>query len=384
LVPVYPGKEFLMIKSVRLFSAILIAGCLILPSVAFSAAFVTPLDRPAIMAKEPARAVLLDVTLADGRLVAVGERGIIIYSDDSGNTWKQADVPTSVTLTAVSFPSPKNGWAVGHSGIVLHSTDSGKTWTRVMEGVSAAKLIFETAKANADSKGSADQTAQMQLSKAQIFVDDVKEGPDKPFLDVYFKNDNEGFIIGAYGLIFHTKDGGNTWQPWLDHTENEAGLNLYAIRASENAYYIVGEQGLFLASTDDGNSFKKIVTPYIGTFFDTVTAASGEIVLVGLLGNAYWSADHGVTFTKSEVPNKVSFSSAIRLENGTLMFSNQGGMIMVSHDNGHTIKVLDVSRLAPISSIISINKDTLMTVGYGGAVPVKLPASGSQEKGGEK
>ena len=364
-----------------LLTGVFIAGYIMLPAAGFGAAFVDPLDRPALKVKNPARAVLLDVALAGSRIVAVGERGVIIYSDDSGSTWKQANVPTSVTLIAVCFPSPKNGWAVGHAGVVLQSTDSGETWTRKMDGGIASKIIFDAAKANADLKGPDDQAAQLLLSNAQLFVDD---GPDKPFLDLYFKNDQEGFLIGAYGLIFRTQDGGNTWKPWLDHTENDGGLNLYSIRFAGNSYYITGEQGLFLVSTDDGNSFKKVATPYIGTYFDVVTAATGDILLLGLLGNAYWSADQGVTFNKTEVPNQVSFSSAIRLEDGTMVFANQAGVIMASYDNGRSIKVLDVPRLGPLSSIISINKDTLMTVGYGGAIPVKLPASGSKEKGGQR
>jgi len=373
-----------MIKIVRFFIAVLVAGCLISPSVLFGASFIDALDRPAIKAKAPVHAVLLDVTLAGSRIVAVGERGVIIYSDDSGNTWKQANVPVSVTLTAVCFTSPKNGWAVGHAGVVLQSSDGGETWTRKMDGVMAANLIFEAAKANAERKGPEDQVAQIQLSNAQLFVDDVKEGPDKPFLDIYFKNDQDGFIIGAYGLIFRTRDGGDTWQPWLDHIENDSGLNLYAIHANGNIFYITGEQGLFLLSTDDGNTFKKIVTPYIGTYFDVVTATSGEIVLVGLLGNVYWSSDNGVTFTKANVPNEVSFSSAVRAEDGTMFFSNQAGMILESRDNGRTITLVDTPRLAPISSITIINRDTLMTAGYGGVASVKLPALGSKEKGGEK
>lgn len=367
-----------MKKIVCLIIGILITGGLAMPAVVLGAAFIEPMDRPAVKAKNPAGDVLIDVTLTGSRIVAVGERGIIIYSDDSGNTWKQADVPTSVTLTAVCFPSPYNGWAVGHAGMILNSTDAGETWTRRMDGVVAAEMIYDAAKAEADRKGPEDDAAQTQLYNAQLFVDD---GPDKPFLDIYFKNDREGFIIGAYGLIFRTQDGGNTWQPWLDRTENEGMLNLYAINASGDTYYIAGEQGLFLVSTDDGNLFKRVDTPYIGTFFDVVTASSGEILLVGLLGNAYWSADQGATFYKSQVPNEVSFSSAIRLDDGTMVFSNQGGMILKSSDNGRIITALDTLRLAPISSIIQIDNDTLMTVGYGGAIPVKLPAEGSHEKG---
>ena len=50
-----------------------------------------------------ASTLLLDVASAGSRLVAVGQRGHIIYSDDQGKTWVQAKVPSRVLLTAVFF-----------------------------------------------------------------------------------------------------------------------------------------------------------------------------------------------------------------------------------------------------------------------------------------
>src|ERR1700736_1725395 len=63
-----------------------------------------PTHRPAIMVERAAYAALMDVTRAGDRMVAVGEHGIVILSDDSGRSWRQAKVPVSVTLTAVKFP----------------------------------------------------------------------------------------------------------------------------------------------------------------------------------------------------------------------------------------------------------------------------------------
>jgi len=69
--------------------------------------------RPAVKSSLSSASILMDVVNTGKRLVAVGERGHILLSDDSGDSWNQVDVPTSVTLTAVSFPTPERGWVIG-------------------------------------------------------------------------------------------------------------------------------------------------------------------------------------------------------------------------------------------------------------------------------
>ena len=47
---------------------------------------------------------------AGDRVMAVGQRGHVLYSDDAGGAGQQAEVPVSSDLVAVSFPSaPRAG-----------------------------------------------------------------------------------------------------------------------------------------------------------------------------------------------------------------------------------------------------------------------------------
>ena len=63
------------------------------------------------------------------RIFGVGVHGIIVYSDDEGETWTQADqVPFTKTLTDISCPTQNKCWATGHDATILHSFDAGKTW----------------------------------------------------------------------------------------------------------------------------------------------------------------------------------------------------------------------------------------------------------------
>ncbi len=330
---------------------------------------VDEMDRPAVVALSPTKAVYLDVTMAGSRIVAVGERGLIIYSDDHGRTWRQAKVPTSISLTRVKFATPSSGWALGHSGIVLHTDDGGQTWTRQLDGRTAAQLALDEALADAEHAGAGNAKAQHDLANAQQLV---KDGPDKPFLDLLFENDKTVWIVGAYGLIFKTEDGGATWKSWIDHVENPRGMHIYAIAEQGRTMYLAGEQGLFLHSTDHGDKFSIVETPYKGTYFTLSLLPTGEIVLGGMRGNAYRSTDEGRSFIKVQVPVPVSFSAAVVMADGTPVFANQAGMLLVSQDKGVSMRPLPAGNLPPIAGITEMGNGMLMTVGYGGPIPVPV------------
>ena len=124
-------------------------------------------------------------------------------------------MPVSVTLTRVRFAGPKTGWAVGHFGTVLHTADGGETWQRQLDGTTAAKLALEAAQARAQAMPGS-ESGRKRLAEAEQLV---KDGPDKPFLDLHFFDDRNGVIVGAFNLIFGTHDGGKTWLPLLDRLD---------------------------------------------------------------------------------------------------------------------------------------------------------------------
>jgi photosystem II stability/assembly factor-like uncharacterized protein len=210
------------------------------------------LERPASLSARARDSVLLAIARADQRLIAVGERGIALFSDDDGASWKQAQVPVSVSLTNVHFPSSRKGWAVGHSGIVLHSADAGATWVRQLDGTQAAALMLSAAeKAAVQGNDSNDNVAQSRLRDAQRVA---AEGPDKPFFALHFFDEQRGFIVGAYGLFFSTEDGGRSWLPCHTRLDNPEAKHLYSISALGGSVYIAGEQGALFRSADGGRT----------------------------------------------------------------------------------------------------------------------------------
>ena len=317
------------------------------------------LARPAPMAAQPARAYLTGIARAGKRLVAAGERGIIVLSDDDGATWRQARVPVGVTLTAVQFPTATQGWAVGHDGVVLHSGDGGATWTRQLDGTQAARLVLRDAQAG--------QGGAAYLAEAQRLVAD---GPDKPFLGLHFSDENNGIVVGAYNLAFRTRDGGRTWSPFGNRLDNPKASHLYAVAASGGDVLIAGEQGVLLRSADGGATFARIALPYRGSFF-ALAFDGADAVVAGLGGNAFASHDRGATWTALAVPGPVSLTAA-HLGHDRLLMANQAGTLLAGSARGGALAPLNAQALPQPNDMIALADGAIVTVGVAGVV--RLPA----------
>jgi photosystem II stability/assembly factor-like uncharacterized protein len=320
-----------------------------------------PLDLPAKLTTRATQLVQLAVARAGSRLVSVGERGTVLLSDDNGNNWRQARVPVSVTLTSVWFVTERFGWAVGHSGVVLNSADGGETWSKQLDGKQAAQLVFAEAKASAGT----DAASQRRVSEAERLV---AEGADKPFLDVHFLDERNGLIVGAYGLIFSTDDGGKTWRSLANRTENPRNNHLYAVRPAGSDWYIAGEQGLLLRSTDGAMSFSQVQTPYGGTYFGLLFGSDNELLIYGLRGNVFWSGDSGANWIAVDTGLPASLNAGTRLSDGSLVIVDEAGRVLQSRDAGRSFAPVLVPQPSPFTGIVQSADGNLIVSGVRGVI----------------
>jgi hypothetical protein len=347
------------------------AGLLCGPGQLLAAPLAAELQRPAIVVAHPERAVLLDIATAGKRLISVGERGLIIVSDDFGLTWHQVDTPVSVTLTAVHFVNARSGWAVGHRGVVLHSADGGEHWQLQLDGNQAAQLALVAAQAQKIPPNADPLEHQRRLKEARRLV---KEGADKPFFDIYFKNDHTGWVIGAYGLCFYTTDGGDTWQPWMQHLENPGDLHLYAIAGSGRTLHVAGERGLLLRSTDGGLSFHAVQAPYQGSFFTLTSISPQQLILAGMGGHAYRSDDSGKSWQALANSDVGSWTAGTALSGNRALLADQFGQLVVSQPQTNTLVRLDSAPGVPLAAMLQAGADNLVAVGLRGISRIPLPS----------
>ena len=295
------------------------------------------LSRPALMSPKALGAAMLAVTRAGSRLVAVGERGTVLLSDDHGQHWRQAPAPVQVTLTCVTFADERHGWGAGHLGTILHSDDGGQTWRKQLDGIAAAARMAEAARASGDAAALAD---------AQALVD---EGPDKPFFDLSFIDAQRGFAAGAYGLLFATADGGKTWQPLPARPANPQGLHLYGLRATAGQLVVAGEQGLLMRSVDGGASFEALPSPYNGSFLGLLQTPGGHLVAHGLRGSAYRAGPGAARWDRLESQTAVTLSASAVLPNGGFVLVSQIGEVLIAPPDAATLRRLPVREAVPIA-----------------------------------
>lgn len=327
------------------------------------------LEAPSQMSARAGSLVQLGVERAGNRLVSVGERGVILLSDDQGKTWRQSKtVPVSVTLTRVSFVDARTGWALGHGGIVLATQDAGETWVKQLDGIAAAKLELAQARARNSGTGVSPTTERRLVDAERLLAD----GADKPFLAMHFIDARRGLVVGAYGLAFGTEDGGQSWQSLMGRLSVANGRHLYAIHVAPGGLYLAGEQGMLLASTDSGVSFSKIEFPGKGTLFGIVSTKSGHVLLAyGLKGNAYRSDDAAKSWQKVEMP-PVSLVAGIRLANGDWVLADESGHLHRSNDEGQHFTRVPLARPVVLASLVEAADGTLVGSGVRGAARIEL------------
>ena len=290
---------------------------------------------PAEHVPAAATSMMLSATLAGTRIVAVGDHGVVLLSDNAGKSFRQArSVPVSSTLTAVSFVDATHGWAVGQWGVVLNTADGGENWT---------------------------------LQRSDLAV-------DQPLFSVYFKNAREGWAVGLWSLMLHTANGGATWttvQLPPPPGAKKADRNLYRIFAdSAGKLFIACEQGRIMNSVDDGATWIYVETGYTGSFWTGVVLQDGVLLVGGLRGTIYRSADGGNTWSASQSSFRSSITDMLQLTDKSVVAVGLDGVTLISRDGGASFSGNQRSDRAPLTALSKSPADAAPPVVFSASGPV--------------
>jgi photosystem II stability/assembly factor-like uncharacterized protein len=249
----------------------------------------------AIASDMATKALLLDVARAGSRLVAVGEYGHILLSDDGGANWQQAaSVPTRNTLVGVTFIDNQTGYAVGHAATILKTSDGGQNWT-------------------------------LQYNE---------RNGETPLFAVHFTDAQNGIAVGGFSYTFETSDGGENWRQrtLVENSFDDFHLNDLFTDKKGNIY-IPAEFGTVYKSVDRGRNWKAIETGYDGSFWGGFSLTNGDVLVFGMRGNVWRSRNGGKSWRKVETGTDQSVSGGTQLPDGRIVLAGLSGTVLVSDNN---------------------------------------------------
>lgn len=362
---------------VRPFAAILLVAVMtVVMNVGQATSFV---NLPALRTDDAHESLLLHVASNSERILAVGEQGHILYSDDDGANWNHAEVPVSLAITGVTFASPTSAWATAHDGVLLHSTDGGQTWQMQLSSTEVARLSATAAEKTVENlQAAVDQASDDVLEELQWALDDatfafedalaaIEEGVTSPLLDVRFVDEQHGYVLGSYGMMLHTADGGATWTSQSDQLDNPEKFHLYSMaRSASGALLVVGESGTLLRSPDGGENWVRPESPYSGSFFGAVAASDGGLLAFGLRGNVFRSVDDGDTWEPVSTGDQRTLLGGMTRADGTIILVGSAGAVLSSADNGASFRIIPTTGNRVYSSVTETTDGNLLLVGFGG------------------
>jgi len=155
----------------------------------------------------------------------VGDRGLILHTEDAGKSWLKQVTNVSASLMRISFPSPTKGYVIGADWTLLKSKDRGSSWEAV--DFDWLSLIPEDL-----------------MSRGVISVN---------LYDISFPSEDSGWVVGDYGAVLHTSDGGNTWS--VQRLGSFPALFSVCF-VSDSQGWAVGQSGCFLRTKDGGNTWE--------------------------------------------------------------------------------------------------------------------------------
>lgn len=260
--------------------------------------------------------LLLDLAIVNGEIIAVGERGHILKSNDEGETWRQVTTPTRATLTNVFFVDEKHGWASGHSGIILSTTDGGENWKRISE---------------TDSEVS--------------------------YFDAFFSDEWNGFFVGSYGQYSMTRDAGVSLE---NDFINDLEPHFYSVKQSpDGTLFLAGEMGQVMRSSNQGRSWRTLNFPYEGSLFDLLCLSDDTLLAFGLRGHIFRSTNRGSRWTEVPQSEPEMLTSGIILRSGTILLSTIADKVLMSNDEGlsfHPVTVEGIDGTVAVAESQSGNR----------------------------
>jgi len=210
------------------------------------------------------------------KAIVVGYGGKILVTADGGKTWQAKPSGTDLALYNVKFVDAQNGWVCGQDGLILHTTDGGETWHKQESGTTQPIFAMSFVDKNhgwavseqatylrTTSGGESWETGRIEASVEGVSEEATLAMVDPTLYDIHFVDEKTGWMVGEFGKIYHSTDGGMTWNEQQNTLLGHAGIDdalnlpaLFGVRFKNATEGIaVGIEGKIVKTMDGGKTW---------------------------------------------------------------------------------------------------------------------------------
>ena len=256
--------------------------------------------------------------LSKDHAYVVGYGGKILETTNGGSTWETHESGTDLALYAVRFTDDQHAFISGQDGLILHTGDGGKTWQKQesnavfqdKDGSKQPLFLFGLYALDADhawvvgdrsilsstTDGGKTWRARKIQMEADISGGESLAAADPIFYDIKFIDAQNGWIVGEFGKIMHTSDGGETWHEQEKSLLEGTGIfdlldlpTLYGVHMMDAQRGVAsGIEGHIARTSDGGQKWAfdelELEYPLIDPLFRVVELPNGDAWAVGAAG----------------------------------------------------------------------------------------------------
>jgi len=257
---------------------------------------------------------------------SVGSGGLILKSENGGNTWVAESSGTIHNLASVQFLDTNTGWAVGDSGTILNTLNGGLTWASQNSGVSGPPN---------------------------------NKNFDVSLQSVHFVDKNHGWASGNYDVVLNTDNGGITWNEQISVANGPVGwpsvffvdTNFGWVVGSDNSSGIVKRtnNGGITWSVDTIQPIPILYSTYfvsdsIGWAVGTPVNRTNPGILKSMDGGVTWNYQTGVN--QSSLWHSVYFSD---INHGWIV--GDSGAFLTTSNGGNTWSYVNIGTTLDLQSV---------------------------------
>jgi photosystem II stability/assembly factor-like uncharacterized protein len=273
-----------------------------------------------------ARVHINNMTRLDDTLIAVGERGVILFSEDQGKSWQSRHDKgrKPVTLTAIAAIDDDTLLAVGHDNLILRSSDRGQSWTTRMQDGALGE----------------------------------------PLLGLWSGDGQHIHAFGSFGKFFVSADAGETW------SKQELPINGEHLNSmdgtADGRRILVGEMGLVLRTLDAGASWKQITPFYDGSLFGVSRLSGRHWVAYGMRGHVFVSHDDGANWEQVELGHRLPLYGHARTADQGVLIVGSGGAYAWLDETGELTRTGYLKGQDTLTSAVMLRDGRLVVAGQRG------------------